>query len=104
LINIKLAEKPLDSVHNALFQNAEDGGNYSRQYSRGSLSLLLGTGIQYRLNQSQALIMGVSYQRGLNGRGPGARSGFEKPRRFTGSGVEILAVPAFGQQPPRCPE
>ena len=65
LINIKLAEKPLDSAHNALFQNAEDGGNYSRQYSRGSLSLLLGTGIQYRLNQSQALILGVSYQRGL---------------------------------------
>lgn len=65
LINIKLAEKPLDSAHNALFQYAEDGGNYSRQYSRGSLSLLLGTGIQYRLNQSQALIMGISYQRGL---------------------------------------
>lgn len=65
LINIKLAEKPLDSAHNALFQYAEDGGNYSRQYSRASLSLLLGTGIQYRLNQSQALLLGISYQRGL---------------------------------------
>ncbi|MGA0559244.1 outer membrane beta-barrel protein [Larkinella sp. VNQ87] len=65
LINIKLAEKPLDSDHNGLFQYAEDNGTYSRQYSRGSLSLLLGTGIQYRLNQSQALILGVSYQRGL---------------------------------------
>ncbi|MFC5411353.1 outer membrane beta-barrel protein [Larkinella bovis] len=65
VINTKLAEKPLDSAHNALFQYAEDGGNYSRQYSRFSLALLLGTGIQYRLNQSQALIMGLSYQRGL---------------------------------------
>lgn len=65
LINIKLAEKALDPARNALFQFAEDGGNYSRQYSRGSLSLLLGTGIQYRLNQSQALLLGVSYQRGL---------------------------------------
>ncbi|GAB3328816.1 hypothetical protein GCM10027299_31460 [Larkinella ripae] len=65
LINTKLAEKPLDSAHNALFQFAEEDGNYSRQYSRCSLSLLLGTGIQYRLNQSQALLLGVSYQRGL---------------------------------------
>ncbi|GAB3911687.1 hypothetical protein GCM10028803_53730 [Larkinella knui] len=65
LINIKLAEKALDPSRNGLFQFAEDNGNYSRQYSRGSLSLLLGTGIQYRLNQSQALIMGISYQRGL---------------------------------------
>jgi hypothetical protein len=65
LVNIKLAEKPLDSAHNALFQFAEDNGNYSRQYSRASLSLLLGTGIQYRLNQSQALLLGISYQRGL---------------------------------------
>ncbi|GAB3268761.1 hypothetical protein GCM10027347_38390 [Larkinella harenae] len=65
LINIKLAEKALDPTRNALYQFAEDSGKYSRQYSFGSLSLLLGTGIQYRLNRSQALLMGISYQRGL---------------------------------------
>ncbi|WP_128547421.1 outer membrane beta-barrel protein [Larkinella soli] len=65
LVNVKLAEKALDPTHNGLFQFAEDNGRYNRQYSRFGLGLLLGTGIQYRLNQNQAFIMGIAYQRGL---------------------------------------
>jgi len=65
LLNVKLAEKPLDQTRNRLYQYVIDNGSYKRQYSRGGFDLLLGAGIQYRLNQSQALVMGVSYQRGL---------------------------------------
>jgi len=65
LLNIKLAEKALDEPRNALYRYATRDGDYRRQYGRGDVSLLLGTGVQYRLNRDQAIILGVSYQRGL---------------------------------------
>jgi hypothetical protein len=63
LLSLKLAEKPLDQERNALYL-AESGGN-RRQYSFGDIELLLGTGVQYKLNESNAFNLGVSYQRGL---------------------------------------
>ena len=63
LFSIKLAEKALDQARNGLY-TAESGGN-RRQYGFGDLELLLGTGIQYRINQNNAFNLGVSYQRGL---------------------------------------
>ncbi|WP_266369017.1 porin family protein [Tellurirhabdus rosea] len=64
VLDIKLAEKPQNIALNRLYQVAEQNGG-RRQYSRGDIGLLLGAGVQYRLNGSQAIIMGVSYQRGL---------------------------------------
>jgi hypothetical protein len=64
IVDIKLAEKPLNQPINRLYQVAEQTGR-TRQYSRGDFALLLGTGIQYKLNNSQAVIIGMTYQRGL---------------------------------------
>ena len=63
LFSVKLAEKPLDQARNGLY-TAETGGS-SRQYGFGDIELLLGAGIQYKINQNNALNMGMSYQRGL---------------------------------------
>lgn len=62
LFSVKLAEKPLDQARNGLY-TAENGT--SRQYGFGDIQLLLGTGIQYKINQNNAFNIGMSYQRGL---------------------------------------
>jgi hypothetical protein len=63
LLSLKLAEKPLEQERNALYL-AESGGT-RRQYSFGDIELLLGTGVQYKVNRNNAFNLGVSYQRGL---------------------------------------
>ncbi|QDK83467.1 PorT family protein [Spirosoma sp. KCTC 42546] len=63
LFSIKLAEKALDEARNGLY-TAESGGS-RRQYGFGDVELLLGTGIQYKINQNNAFNLGMSYQRGL---------------------------------------
>lgn len=63
LFSVKLAEKPLDQVRNGLY-TAESGGS-RRQYGFGDIELLLGAGIQYKINQNNAFNLGMSYQRGL---------------------------------------
>ena len=63
LLSLKLAEKPLDQVRNGLY-TAESGGS-RRQYGFGDIELLLGAGIQYKINQNNAFNLGMSYQRGL---------------------------------------
>lgn len=63
LFSIKLAEKALDEARNGLY-TAESGGS-RRQYGFGDVELLLGAGIQYKINQNNAFNLGMSYQRGL---------------------------------------
>ncbi|GAB3539906.1 porin family protein [Spirosoma fluminis] len=63
LLSLKLAERALQQERNGLYM-AESGGD-RRQYSFGDIELLLGTGIQYKINQTNAFNLGVSYQRGL---------------------------------------
>ncbi|MCK8495637.1 MULTISPECIES: porin family protein [Spirosoma] len=63
LVSVKLAEKALDQARNGLY-TAENGGN-SRHYGFGDVELLLGTGVQYKINQNNAFNIGMSYQRGL---------------------------------------
>lgn len=63
LLSLKLAEKALEPERNGLYQ-AESGGN-RRQYGFGDVEMLLGTGIQYKINQNNAFNIGMSYQRGL---------------------------------------
>ncbi|MFD2573658.1 PorT family protein [Spirosoma soli] len=63
LLSLKLAEKALQQERNGLYM-AESGGD-RRQYSFGDIELLLGTGVQYKINQTNAFNLGVSYQRGL---------------------------------------
>ena len=62
LFSVKLAEKALDQVRNGLY-TAENGTR--RQYGFGDIELLLGTGVQYKINQNNAINIGMSYQRGL---------------------------------------
>jgi hypothetical protein len=64
LLSIKLAEKALQQERNGLYM-AETTGGSRRQYSFGDIEMLLGTGIQYKINQTNAFNLGVSYQRGL---------------------------------------
>jgi hypothetical protein len=64
LLSVKLAEKPLDQARNGLYTAAESGGD-QRQYGFGDVELLLGTGIQYKINRNNAFNLGMSYQRGL---------------------------------------
>lgn len=63
LLSLKLAEKPLQTERNGLYQ-AESGGD-RRQYGFGDIELLLGAGVQYKINQTNAVNIGLSYQRGL---------------------------------------
>ncbi|MBC3788022.1 outer membrane beta-barrel protein [Spirosoma utsteinense] len=63
LLSLKVAEKALQTERNALYA-AQSGGD-RRQYGFGDIELLLGTGVQYKINQTNAFNMGVSYQRGL---------------------------------------
>ncbi|GAB3899350.1 porin family protein [Spirosoma agri] len=63
LVSVKLAEKALDPARNGLYL-AESGGD-RRQYGYGDVELLLGTGVQYKINQNNAFNIGLSYQRGL---------------------------------------
>ena len=63
LLSLKIAEKALEPERNGLYM-AESGGS-RRQYGFGDIELLLGTGVQYRINAANAINLGVSYQRGL---------------------------------------
>ncbi len=63
LLSLKLAERALEKERNALYM-AESGGS-QRQYGFGDIELLLGAGIQYRINPVNAVNIGFSYQRGL---------------------------------------
>ncbi|WP_461068286.1 porin family protein [Spirosoma horti] len=63
LISIKLAERALEPARNGLYM-AESGGT-RRQYGFGDIELLLGAGVQYKINQNNAFNIGMSYQRGL---------------------------------------
>ncbi|GAB4009455.1 hypothetical protein GCM10028808_18390 [Spirosoma migulaei] len=63
LLSLKLAERALDEPRNGLY-TAESGGS-RRQYGYGDIELLLGTGVQYKINQNNAFNLGMSYQRGL---------------------------------------
>ncbi len=63
LLSLKLAERALQQERNGLYL-AESGGG-RRQYSFGDIELLLGTGVQYKINDTNAFNLGLSYQRGL---------------------------------------
>ncbi|WP_375444122.1 outer membrane beta-barrel protein [uncultured Fibrella sp.] len=65
LIDIKLAEKPLDQTTNPLYKYATSGGSYQRQYGFADVGVLLGAGVQYKINAVNAVNLGLSYQRGL---------------------------------------
>lgn len=63
LLSLKLAERALQQERNGLYL-AESGGD-RRQYGFGDVELLLGTGVQYKINDTNAFNLGLSYQRGL---------------------------------------
>ncbi|MBO0937399.1 PorT family protein [Fibrella sp. HMF5335] len=65
LLDIKLAEKALDPTTNALYKFANAGGSYQRQYGFMDFGVLLGAGVQYKINSVNAVNVGLSYQRGL---------------------------------------
>ncbi len=65
LFDVKLAEKALDQTTNPLYKHATAGGSYKRQYGFGDVGVLIGAGVQYKINSINALNLGLSYQRGL---------------------------------------
>ena len=64
VLDVKLAEKPLNQSTNAYYQVAQRDGT-KRQFGFADAAWLLGGGIQHRLNGTNALNIGVIYQRGL---------------------------------------
>lgn len=64
VLDVKLAEKPLHEARNAYALVADREGT-RRQFGFGDASWLLGGGLQFRLNGTNAINVGVSYQRGL---------------------------------------
>lgn len=64
IVNVKVGERPLDQVRNGLYKYAETT-NTSRQYGFGDVAFLIGGGIQYKLNDINAVNVGLTYQRGL---------------------------------------
>ena len=65
ILDIKLAEKPLNQPTNPLYRQATAAGTYRRQYGFMDAGVLLGAGVQYKLNAQNALNLGLNYQRGL---------------------------------------
>ncbi|RYF65242.1 MAG: PorT family protein, partial [Cytophagaceae bacterium] len=65
LLDIKLAEKALYQTTNPLYKYATSGGSYQRQYGFADVGVLLGAGVQYKINSVNAVNLGLSYQRGL---------------------------------------
>lgn len=65
VLDIKLAEKALDPTTNALYKFANAGGSYQRQYGFMDFGVLLAAGVQYKINNVNAVNLGLSYQRGL---------------------------------------
>lgn len=65
LVDVKLAEKALDQTTNPLYRQAVKSGSYQRQYGFADFGVLLGAGIQYKINNVNAVNVGLSYQRGL---------------------------------------
>ncbi len=63
LLSLKIAEKALQTERNGLYM-AQSGGD-RRQYGFGDIELLLGAGVQYKINETNAVNIGLSYQRGL---------------------------------------
>lgn len=64
VLDVKLAEKPLNESTNAYYQVAHRDGT-RRQFGFADAAWLLGGGIQFGLNGTNALNVGISYQRGL---------------------------------------
>lgn len=64
VLDVKLSEKPLNESRNAYYQVAQRDGT-RRQFGFADVAWLLGGGIQHRLNGTNALNIGISYQRGL---------------------------------------
>ncbi|MDQ1086478.1 MULTISPECIES: porin family protein [unclassified Siphonobacter] len=62
--DIKLAEKAINAPINALYIYNESK-NRSRAFGFGDFNLLLAGGGEYALSGSDALVFGISYQRGL---------------------------------------
>ncbi|GAA4468933.1 hypothetical protein GCM10023189_55110 [Nibrella saemangeumensis] len=64
IADVKLSEKAQNEATDGLFKYAESSGK-RRQYGFADLGMLVGAGIQYKLNNTNALNLGLSYQRGL---------------------------------------
>ncbi len=62
--DIKLAEKPINAPINALYIYNESQDR-TRAFGFGDFNLLLAGGGEYALSGSDALVFGLSYQRGL---------------------------------------
>ena len=65
VLDIKLAEKALNPLTNPLYKNALNGSEVRRQYGFADVGVLLGAGVQYKINNVNAVNVGLSYQRGL---------------------------------------
>jgi hypothetical protein len=64
LLDIKLAEHALAPDRNGLYQYAQKTGR-ERQYGFGDFEWIIGAGVQLPLGGTNALNIGLSYQRGL---------------------------------------
>ncbi len=64
VLDVKLAEKALMPSTNAYYQVAQRDGT-KRQFGFADAAWLLGGGIQFGLNGTNAINVGVTYQRGL---------------------------------------
>lgn len=64
IVNVKVGERALDQVTNGLYKYGEST-NTSRQYGFADLAFLIGGGVQYKLNNINAVNVGISYQRGV---------------------------------------
>ena len=64
VLDVKLAEKAIKESTNAYYQVAQREGT-KRQFGFADAAWLLGGGIQFRLNGTNALNVGLTYQRGL---------------------------------------
>ncbi len=64
IINVKVGERALNPETNGLYKYAE-ATNTSRQYGFADVSFVVGGGVQYKLNNINAVNVGLTYQRGL---------------------------------------
>lgn len=66
IVDLKIAEKPIDKASNPLFQYSQRVGNQPSIFNMGDVGLLLGLGFEKRISGGDdSFIFGIQYQRGL---------------------------------------
>lgn len=65
LFDLKIAEKALDKTRNPLYLYEQTVSGQPDVFGFGDVNLLIGFGVEHRLSNGEAILVGINYTRGL---------------------------------------